>query len=1112
MMTSIKDARSRIDSSNLQEFIDASSNIHTALDKGQAQYQTPDWLARAFVGLLPFRSVVDALDPQCASGALLKAVRPVESYGIELDNRFARKQQEEAASGPSIRRITANCVKVGELFAEVCPDIQFSCIVANPPFGLRWRQSNDKDIDATEWTWKFINQYLAKNGIGFMIGNAPTLERLGIPEHEMVYLYQRFPAGGIWENCNVELGVVHYHKTGRKHTRVDRTWDRVPRDTDLAALGVTISYDFFCKPYVPAREQMDLWGRAARIIEEERKEQPPWNIYLAKDGTLRTYLSTRKSLKLGDEEVAKLARINRCHPLTLTTEKEQRVLMKSLVDAGHYTIEPAALVAIDSALREVASLACPILPVTDFELVAYADEEDSLLAKAGIEDIAKAENIAVTPGKRYELNTGTYKFTQNFYRKKVHFKEETGETTIEDHECRLSGSDRYIQITDDKGAIHRFMDRPPEDAPWCHHESLVWKLFKEPYVPTVAELQSDQYERNIEIMHMNEMIAGYKYFPGQLDYYARMGCKDYGLIAADVGTGKTLGALTMVSLKSPKRCLIIAPQGTMRSSGDEGDTDYQASQWVQEIRRFAPTEPVFQLFDRQDWRNILRANGGELPNGIYISYPQAYFSNGSFEHIPSTWEDKAEEKFCKMFNLQFVDGETEYHDGVGSTSDKGIRCVATPSLATEMAIVHGEDLWEMIQIDEAHLCCNIDAKITKNLLRVQPKYRYALTATPIPNIVSNIFSLMGWLCVKDWHMGGQRNAAWPYAVDEIGRFNSTFLSTEEDITAQQMAKAAGKRGWSKAGTKSSPVISAPARLLKLLRPTMAYISKENCNPDLNPCQVIDVRVAMGKEQAKLYGYWLDRGHYYPEFKSPLTIAQVQSSRLRGICASPASLDYTRGMCRSNFNPKTVTILQLIRDCLAKGEQVVVVSARVNQSDAVAERLSDAGIPIARIDSTIAPELHVAEANRFKRGDARVMLMGIKCAQGHSFDKCPNLIIGSLEWSYGTLHQAKGRVWRLTSPKPVKVWCVLHQNTIEELLFDRVAVKQDAATLCLHGRRVPRDFQTMDASEILAEHIVNYDAGDGEILSETECETQWVALRKQLVLANHNNFSEARAVA
>lgn len=127
-------------------------------------------------------------------------------------------------------------------------------------------------------------------------------------------------------------------------------------------------------------------------------------------------------------------------------------------------------------------------------------------------------------------------------------------------------------------------------------------------------------------------------------------------------------------------------------------------------------------------------------------------------------------------------------------------------------------------------------------------------------------------------------------------------------------------------------------------------------------------------------------------------------------------------------------------------------------------------------------------------------MGIKCAQAHSFEQCPNEIIMSLEWSYGSLDQAKGRVYRLNSPKPVKVWVILHSNTIEELMFDRVGLKQDSATLCLHGKRVPRDFKTVDASEILAEHVASYNVKDGNVLNESDCENQWPALMKQLMLA------------
>jgi len=1105
--STIKDTRSGVHASNLQEVLDAATSGKHALQGGQQQYQTPEWLARACSAMFPFGSATAVLDPQCAGGNLLRAVESYHRYGSDIDNRFLGRADDDKAE--CISRITASCVHVFDLLDQVDEGrhVQFDCIVSNPPFAIRWKQPGDAGdtIDSTEWTWKHvIKTRLADLGYGYIISNANTLERLGIATDPWCYLYQRFPAGGIWKDCNVELGIVHFRRHDNRPkdkpaTPTVKHWSHVPSERELAEFARTIRFEYVYRPYTSHYKIDEVWEKVAEIVREERLDRPKFNIYLGKDGVLRTYLSTLAQIKIVPEEIERLASINNCHPLTLTTERETRKLLHHYLTSGIYTIQPEAKKAIADALAEVNSLACPIRPVTDFESVAYAEEEDTLKCRA----ITRDPGFSLTPGNRYEVRTGTYSFTEKFSRKKIHYNEEEEKTEIEDHDCQLSGEDRYIEITDDKGRIHRFMDRPSSGLAWHHPETMLWELFERPVVPTVAETCADAYNRNLATMRFNEMIAGFQYFPGQLDYYARMGCKDHGIIGADVGTGKSLGALTMIALKGPRRTLLIAPQGTMRSSGeDEDDVDYQASQWVTEIRRFAPGEPVFQLFSESDLRNILHANAGELPPGIYITYPQAYFSNGGFEHIPDSWENKEEERFCQRFGFEFTKdrpNDDYLSRSVGCHNKAGIRCIATPSLATIVEARFG-DAWEMVIIDEAHLCCNIEAQITKNLIRLQPKYRFAMTATPIPNILSNIFSLMGWVCVPEWHKGGKRNAAWPYAVDEIGRFNSTFLSTEVDLTAQQKAKAAGKKSWRQSGTKFSPVISSPARLLKLLKPNMAYISKEDCNPRLNPCQIIDVRVAMGKEQSALYAYWLDQGNYFPEFKSRLTIAQVQQSRLRGICASPSGLDYSRGMCRSNFNPKTVTILQLIVECLRRGEQVVVVAARKGQSSALATRLNDAGIPVARIDSTVAPELHAAEAARFKKGTARVMLMGIKCAQGHSFDQCPNLIIGSLEWSYGTLHQAKGRVWRLTSPKPVKIWCVLHQNTIEELLFDRVATKQDAATLCLQGRRVPRDFQRLDANEIIAEHIVNFDAGDGEILSESECESQWPELRKKLVHA------------
>lgn len=1109
----VSDARSGVHHSNLQEILDASTSAGQALMQGQNQYQTPAWLAKDLGQLLPRSHYGSVLDPQGAAGALVTTINASSRYVSEIDNRFKGTVDADLKAG--ISRITTNCVRLDDLMTEFFQsEIRFDCIVANPPFGLKWKTKGDP-VDSTAWTWGFILRRLAQYGSGYIISNIEALRRYKITEHPFAYLVQEFPAGGVWDGVGINVGVVHF-VANKSHgmKRIEHVWNETPRPGDMLRKFDNEIRLSNAGSYVRGHEEN--WTLLAKLVREENSNRPDFNIYLDNQGVLKTYLSTRSSLKLQHSEIQRLSRINDCHPLTLTTEKETRDLLNEFIADGVYTIDPLALAAIKSALDQVRSLALPISPVTDFELVAYADEEEVLVARRGVKS---PKGIKLVGGKGYSVKTGSYTFKERFTRKKLHYSYKNGDTTLEDHDCELSGQDRFLEVVDENMKSHRFMDRPPEGTDWQHPEALLWDLFERPKVLTVAEAMKDRYELNRNKLLTHAMFAGFTYFDGQLDYYARMACKDYGLVGADVGTGKTLGALSLIAIRSPRRTLIVAPQGTMRSSGDEGEQDYQASQWVQEIRRFAPGEPVFQLFNLEDYRAIIHANPtpkNELPPGIYITYPQAYWQNHAFECLPTTWKDVEEVKFCKKMGLPFDEEravEDCYSLGVGSSNPAGIRCIANPSLATIVATEQGE--WGMIIIDEAHLMCNLDAQVTQNLIRQQPKLRYAMTATPIPNFVFNLFSLLGWLCVPGWYKGGIRNAAWPYSVDELHRFKTTFMSTEVDMTEQDKARAAGKKDWKNKGVRSSPVISAPARLLKLLKPSMAYISKEACNPNLQPCEIKDVRVPLGKEQQMLYAYWLDRGNYVREFDSPLTIALVQLTRLRGTCAAPATVDYNsikdpetgkiiRRVCTSNFNPKTIAILELIRECLQRGEQAVTVSARVDQSDAIAQCLVDAGIPISRIDSTVPAHLHTAEANRFKRGDARVMLMGIKCAQGHSFDQCPNLIIGSLEWSYGSLHQAKGRVWRLTSRKPVKVWCVLHQNTIEELLFDRVALKQDAATICLQGKRVPRDFMPLDSSEVLGEHVVNYDKGDGEIQSEAECESQWPALKRALVLSYNPN--------
>lgn len=686
----------------------------------------------------------------------------------------------------------------------------------------------------------------------------------------------------------------------------------------------------------------------------------------------------------------------------------------------------------------------------------------------------------------------------------------------------------------------------------------------------------------------------FRYYPGQLDYLSRVAVKDAALVAADVGTGKSLMAVSLIRLKLEEmtdggqrrfcgRALIVAPGGTLRSndddedseSEDEGEPGVPASQWRQEIARFAPGVPVFGLFRWEDYLACLQPDG-TMAHGIYVTYFEAFFRNGSRMALPESWRNPHEKvadiynggnkgpvtvklrvtrldteksftcneaEFFRCFpNIGRRPGESaeatlmrhfpecsgtidenhaldaiittyavDYSEGVG-TIKHGIRCVLAPCLSDLIASHQAlcrfnlsqhsgtpppdsrQNVWDMVCVDEAHVCTNLGSQVTQSLIRVGARYRFAFTATPIPNIVSNLFALMGWLCVPDWHLGSRRNAAWPYAISDAGRFDRAFLTHETNLTEAAKRKGAPPR-------KVSPVLASPARLLKLLKPTMAFISKEACNPAYQLPTVIDVRVPLGAEQARLYAFCLNRANI--PSSNALARARRQIQWLRAVCADPHGFKHVPGRVSSNFNPKTLAILGLVEEILSRGEQVVIISARIGQTDTIQTLLRHAGVDSVRIDSTVAPDRHQAEAARFKAREVPVCFMGIKCAASHSFAQCENEIVGSLEWSYGAKHQAFGRVDRVNSRPGVRIYCILHKSTIEEAMFDRVATKQDAATICLRGQRVPRDFAPVDASEVLAANFTQWesagaldtkdDLGTITAKSERDCASEWPAL-------------------
>ena len=863
---------------------------------------------------------------------------------------------------------------------------------------------------------------------------------------------------------------------------------------------------------------------------------------------------------------AALKRIHDQTPMQLTTENADREAMLYVCQSKWALVQRKAKDAMIKALKESKTIKAPIRKSTDYEAIAWADEFRELKCKQNsiivggrlfTDDVkysggvygetkdkpegwqgmmhphhykcgwaktvtpAKAMAMAYYADKRmdwpmsgavftytkgvvYQIRLFTRRYCEPFTRLKTHYNIEEKELYQMEHEMVLHGKDAMYRIYDSNDNGLLYLAHPDADRYNEVQEGVLWDVFHKPDIPTVRETNPEEYQSAMDQLEVIELLQGFKYFDGQKDYIARMSCLRSGLIAAETGCGKSLIAISLIMLKTVKKVLLIAPKGTV-DSGQRAD--HHVAQWAGELKKFGYHGDVHRLTSKKELDKLKEDNNGELPDGVYLSWPQALFTSGqAFEAIPASWSTSTyEEKTRKRLGYPDADPESDEEDnvperlavGLGS-SRNGIRCIYNPSLATQIG-----NVWDMVILDEAHLICNLESQTTQAMIRLEPPYRFALTATPLPNMVFNLFSLMGWLCVPKWHHGGLSNKSWPYTTDELSTFKEHFCSYEEDLTDKMMKAARGVKN--PQSTKPSPIISQPGRLLKLLKPSMAAMSKKECNPDMVECVVSTTAVPMGSQQFNAYAHLVQVQNI--PFSDPKNLKAVQSTWLRGLCAAPVEtvVEYHKRAKRdsddpdilsmkSNFNPKTIAILEKIYECLANGEQVVHVSARINQNSELERRLDEAGINVSRIDSTRSK--HAAEAAKFKAGETQVMLMGINCAQSYSFEQCNNLIIGSLEWSYGKFNQAQGRVWRLISERPVNIFVILHKDTIEELLFEKLGLKEDAATICLRGMHVPRNVNSVHPDEIMSTHVLNFNK-KAKNISESLCEEEWPVLRHRI---------------
>ena len=334
--------------------------------------------------------------------------------------------------------------------------------------------------------------------------------------------------------------------------------------------------------------------------------------------------------------------------------------------------------------------------------------------------------------------------------------------------------------------------------------------------------------------------------------------------------------------------------------------------------------------------------------------------------------------------------------------------------------------WHSAVLDEAQAIKNPAAKRTRAARAVPADFRMVTTGTPIQNNLVDLHSLFSFIN--------------PGMLGSLAQFRGNFaLSIERDADAD-----------------------AQGRLRRLIAPFVLRRLKADVLDDLPERTEITLHVEMSAEEATLYEALRQRAvdeleaarQESPDLAEGARRVQVLAhlTKLRQACCNPRLvLDGSRAPPSS----KLATFAETLEELLQNRHKVLVFSQFVTHLKLVEERLVSMGVRYQYLDGSTPAKTRTKRINAFQAGQGDVFLISLKAGGvGLNLTAADYVIHMDPWWNPAVEDQASNRAHRIGQTRPVTIYRLVTEGTIEEQIVDLHYRKRDLADQLLDDTDAP----------------------------------------------------------
>ena len=386
--------------------------------------------------------------------------------------------------------------------------------------------------------------------------------------------------------------------------------------------------------------------------------------------------------------------------------------------------------------------------------------------------------------------------------------------------------------------------------------------------------------------------------------------------------------------------------------------------------------------------------------------------------LVGNWRAEAR-RFAPSLNVQVFGEAGSDRSAQIATDAPGSVLLVSYALLQQDAERFAAREWATLVMDEAQAIKNAAAKRSQAVFALQAKFRLALSGTPIENRLGELWSVM--------------RACNPGLLGTMARFNERFagpIERQRDKTAQR-------------------------QLRRLIAPFILRRTKAQVLDDLPPRTELVLKIPLeAAEQAHYEALRRDALVAAERSLSGDAIGQAQFNILAGLTK------LRRAACDPRLASPHLSLVgakvkafgELAAELVANGHKALVFSQFVDFLTLLKAPLDEAGIAYQYLDGSTPAAERMKRVDAFQAGQGELFLISLKAGGfGLNLTVADYVVIADPWWNPAAEDQASGRAHRIGQQRPVTVYRLVAEGTLEEKILTLHRDKRELADLLLEGQ-------------------------------------------------------------